>query len=366
MDDDPAAGGNVHATMRVALWFVTAVLLVGLSLRPVLEQRYRYHWLAVAAFVALAGITAAGGGWVLRRRPLPGAVTAAGTAVTLAAGYCATSALTAGEHFGAADWSFGLVEWYLLLLLLDRVPLLLAALGTHLALSVGLFLAAGQPDRVEIGAVGIVVLGSATVQLSVVVIARALARSTRRTSAAIADRDRMQTQLLLAEQWERGQRNDFAGQLGLTLPLLAELADGLADPRESETRRRCALAATQLRRLFAENDESPDPLVHEITACIDIAERRGVVVSLAVSGTAVAVPTAVRHELTGPVVAALSVARNRARVSVLRTTEEVRVAVVTDAGAAGTAPPGSMHVEVECGSYGQDGRMEARWRRASS
>jgi hypothetical protein len=357
---------NVHATMRVALWCVTALLLVGLSLRPLLAQHYRYHWLAVTAFVALAGVTAVSSGWVLRRRRVPGALTAVGTAVALAAGYCATSAVGAGEHFGAADWSFGLVEWYLLLLLLDRVAVLLAALAAHLALSVALFLAAGQPDRVDIGAVGIVVLGGATVQLAVVVIARALARATRRTSAAIAERDRMRTRLLMAEGWERGQRNDFAGQLGLTLPLLAELADGLADPRDPETRLRCALAATQLRRLFAENDESPDPLVHEITACVDIAERRGVVVSLAVSGTTVAVPAAVRHELTGPVVAALSAARNRARVSVLRTVEEVRVAVVTDADGAGDAPPGAADVEVEYGGYGQDRRMEARWRRPSS
>lgn len=366
MDDDPAAGDNVHATIRVALWCVTGVLLVGLSLRPLLEQHYQHHWLAVAAFVALACVTAVCSGWVLRRRPLPGTVTAVGTAVTVTAGYCATSAVAAGGHFRAPDWSFGLVEWYLLLLLLDRVPVLLAALATHLALSIGLFLSVGEPDRVDAGAVGIVVLSGATVQLAVVVIARALARSTRQTTTAIADRDRMQTRLLLAEQGERGQRHDFAGQLGLTLPLLAELADGLLDPRDPDTRRRCALAATQLRRLFAENDEVPDPLVHEVTACADVAERRGVVVSLAVSGAAVAVPPAVRHELTGPVVTALSAARNRARVSVLRTAEEVRVAVVTDAGGAGAAPPGSADVVVECGSYGQDRRMEARWRRPSS
>jgi hypothetical protein len=49
------------------------------------------------------------------------------------------------------------------------------------------------------------------------------------------------------------------------------------------------LAATQLRRLFAENDDVPDPLVHELSACIDVAERRGLAVSLAVSGETVLV-----------------------------------------------------------------------------
>lgn len=348
--------------MRVVLVCVTAVIQFGLSLRPLLEQNYRHRWLAVAAFIALACVTAVCCGWVLRRKPLPLTVVVAGTAVVLTASYCATAAVAPDGHFRAPDWSFGLVEWHLLLLLLDRVPALLAALATHLALSVGQFLSAGVPDRAAVGAAGIVVLGGATIQLAVVVIARALGRSTRQAMAVAAERDRLETRLLIAEQWERGQRTVFAGRLGVTLPLLAELADGLLDPREEDTRRRCALAATQLRRLFAENDEVPDPLVHEVTACVDVAERRGVEVSLAVSGTAVAVPSDVRHELTGPVVAALSAARLRARVSVLRTETEVRVAVVADAGA-GVVTAGSSRVEVECGTYGENLRMEARWRR---
>lgn len=86
--------------------------------------------------------------------------------------------------------------------------------------------------------------------------------------------------------------------------------------------------------------------------------------SLAVSGAAVAVPAEIRRDLTGPVVAALSAARVRAKVSVLRTDEDVRVAVVADAGAEVVAAS-TARVEVECGTYGDYLRTEARWRRNS-
>jgi hypothetical protein len=102
--------------------------------------------------------------------------------------------------------------------------------------------------------------------------------------------------------------------------------------------------------------------VHELSACVDIAERRGLTVSLAVSGETVPVPTTVRRELTEPVIVALSAARSLARVSLLRTREEVRVAVLTDAGTAEVTTPGSLGVDVTWDAHHEQVRMEARWR----
>lgn len=354
----------MHATMRIALLGVAAGVQFGLSLRQLAGHEYRPTWVAVAAFATLALVTATAAVWVVRGKPLPRTVVALGTVVSLTAASAATAVVPEGGHFGAPDWAVGLVGWHLVLLLLDRVPVLLAALGTHLVVSAGQFALAGAPGRAEVGAAGIVALGTVSMQLAVVVITRMLVRRTGQAMAVAAERDRLTTRVLYAEQWEREQRTVFAGQLGATLPLLADLADGVLDPRDAGTRRRCALAATQLRRLFAENDEVPDPLVHEVTACVDVAERRGVEVSLAVSGAAVAVPAEIRRDLTGPVVAALSAARVRAKVSVLRTDEDVRVAVVADAGAEVVAAS-TARVEVECGTYGDYLRTEARWRRNS-
>ena len=365
MGEDRAAADHVYPTMRIALLGVAGTVQFGLCLAPLTTHEYRPAWVAVAAFTALALVTATCGVWVARGRPLPPTVVAVGTMVVLIASPAATAVLPPDGHFRAPHWAFGLVGWHLLLLLLDRVPVLLTALTVHVAANAAQFLVWGVPERVEVGAAGAVVVSTTSVQLAVVVITRMLCRGARQATEAAAERDRMVTRVALAEQRERGQRIGFAGQLGVTLPLLADLADGVMDPRDDDTRRRCALAATQLRRLFAENDDVPDPLVHEVAACVDEAERRGVGVSLAVSGTVVPVPTGVRRELTRPVVAALSAARTRARVSVLRTDEEVRVAVVADAGVrvvVGSSP----RVEVDSGTYGEHVRAEARWRRTSS
>ncbi|WP_447002631.1 hypothetical protein ACRAKI_23310 [Saccharothrix isguenensis] len=367
MGENRAAAGHVHATMRIALLSIVGVVQFGLCLGPLVGHapQYRPEWVAVAAFTALAAVTATCGAWVVRRKPLPPVVAVVGTVVVLVASVGVAAALPPDGFFHPPHWSFGLVGWHLMLLLLDRVAVLLTALAAHMAASVAQFLVAGMPERTEVGAAGAVALGTVSVQLAVLMITELLRRSTRQAMEVAAERDRMVTRVAMAEQWEQGQRDIFAGQLGVTLPLLADMADGVLDPRDDETRRRSALAATQLRRLFAENDDVPDPLVHEVAACVDVAERRGVEVSLAVSGTSTPVPADVRRELTGPVVTALSAARARARVSVLRTDEEVRVAVVTDA-AAEVAAASSPRVEVDCGTYGGHVRMEARWRRTSS
>lgn len=358
---------HVYPTMRLALLGVVAVVQIVLGPPTLFGYEHRPMWLALAAFAALGLVPVTCAFWVLRRKPLPTAVIAVGTVVTLVASVAASAALPPNGHIGAGDWPLGLVGWHLLLLLLDRVPLLLTAMAVHLTSSIVQFVLAGETDRARVGTAAILVFGAVTLQLAVLVFTRVLRRSTEQTIAAAAERDRQAIRVAVAEQWERGQRAVFAEQLGGVLPLLAGLADGELDPREHGTQQRCALAATQLRRLFAENDDVPDPLVHEVSACVDAAERRGVDVSLAVSGAAVTVPAAVRRELTGPVVATLSAAKTRARVSVLRTDDEVRVAVVSDAGTpdVGTTAPAasSAQVEIESGVYGEHSRMEARWRR---
>ncbi|MEV0648314.1 hypothetical protein AB0I28_23915 [Phytomonospora sp. NPDC050363] len=361
MNEHRPTEDKVIATVRVALVFVVALTQPVLGLNTLLRHEYRPRALAVAAFVAVACVTAVSAMWVLRRRRLPGPVAITGTAVVLAASVAAIIATPAAEQFGSGDWAFGLLGWHLLLLLLDRAPILYAAMTVHFGVNIGYFLIGG-PDRIDIGVAGTVVVGIGVVQLAAVVISRLLSRRARDAMALAAERDRLASRVLSAEQVERGQRTAFAGHLGATLSLLADLADGLLDPREPETRRWAALGATQLRRLFAENDDVPDPLVHEVSACVDVAERRGLDVSLAVSGTAVDLPAEVRRDLTGPVAAALAAAGKRARVSVLRTEEEVRVAVVSDAGEKAIAV-NSPGVNVESGRYGDYTRMEARWRR---
>ena len=356
---DPAI--RLAAAIRIVLLGVTGIIQLGLGLAPLLRHQsaYRPPVLADLAYATLAGVTALCALWVLRRKPLPATVAAGGTLVVLVASCAATAALPPDSFFREPHWSFGLVGWHLLVLLADRPPALLAALAAHTAASVTQFLLGGTPTRTEFGDAAIVLFGVTVFQLAIAGLIRLLDRRAGEAAAAAAERERLAIRAALAAQAGRDLRTGFAEQLGATLPLLAGLADGTADPGTPDTRARCALAAAQLRRLFAENDDVPDPLVHEVTACLDVAERRGVAVTLAVSGDVVDVPAKARRELTGPVLTALAAARTRARVSVLRTPELVRVAVITDGD---SEPEGSAAVPVT--SHSRDGQtwMEARWR----
>lgn len=279
----------------------------------------------------------------------------------LAASVLATTALPAGASFGPADWGFGLVGWYLLLVLVERPMALLAALSAHVCFSVVWFAHTGTGD---VGTAGVVILSGTSFQLGVLVITRVLHRDARLAAEAAAEHDAARTREELARQREQDLKAGFEGQLGALLPLLADLADEQVSVADQTTRLRCSVAAVQLRRLFAENDDVPDPLLHELTACVDVAERRGVVVSLAVSGTATPVPTEVRRELVAPMAQALAVANGRAKVSLLRTATEVRVAVVADAPEtlpeAGTTEAVTVETSVHSGLV----RSEARWRTA--
>lgn len=143
----------------------------------------------------------------------------------------------------------------------------------------------------------------------------------------------------------------------------ARADDAEGHPERARKLLRDALSLWKGPALFAENDDVPDPLVHELTACVDVAEQRGLTVSLAVSGETLPVPTTARRELTAPVITALSTARSTARVSLLRTDEEVRVAVVADARISDAITSGSHGVEGTWSAYGEQMRMEARFHR---
>ncbi|MFC3448411.1 histidine kinase [Amycolatopsis speibonae] len=340
---------------RIAVLLATAVIQVGLSLARLNDTASRI------AFTALALVLVVAAWWVLRWKPVPRPVALPGALVVLAASALAIWAMPADQLFGDEDWASGLAGWHLLVLLLDRPALAMTALGVHVTLALFRQIGSAPTDRGEIGAVAIVGLGVLAFQAATLTLIRVVNRRAGEAAEASAERDRQAHRKALAEQREADQRSRFAGQLGATLPLLAGLADRTLDPRDEAVRQRCTLAATQLRRLFAENDDVPDPLVHEVSACVDLAERRGLTVTLAVSGEPAPVPTDVRRALTGPLMTALVAARSQARVSVLRTGDEIRVAAITD-GEPGAAPNGSGVVDVEWHALGERSWMEAKWR----
>lgn len=353
----------VFATTRRGLLAVIFAIQLGLTLPALVAHDHGAA--AWAAFGLLAVVFAGVVWWVAADRAvLPAPVAVYGAVVVLTSSVLATAALPVGASFGPADWAFGLIGWYLLLLLVERTKALIAAFIVHIAMSVAWFLRDGTPDA---GAAGVVILSGTSFQLGVLAMTRVLVRDARLATEAAAEHEAARTREVLARQREQDLRVGFEGQLGAVLPLLADLADEVTSVADETTRLRCSVAAVQLRRLFAENDDVPDPLLHELMACVDVAERRGVVVSLAVSGTATPVPTRVRRELVAPMARALAVAEGRAKVSLLRTPADVRVAVVTDAlrPALDLGPDSGSEpvlVSVETSVHGGLMRSEARWR----
>jgi hypothetical protein len=149
-------------------------------------------------------------------------------------------------------------------------------------------------------------------------------------------------------------------------PLLSGLAAGTADPADVAVQRACAVEAARLRRLFAEGDDAPDPLVHELHACADVAQRRGVAVDIETAaqlpGTELpAVPPVGRRALTDLAIAVLVNAISRVRVTVTGTVDGVIVSLVCDSPAdpdLSSAPAGLV---VDSQRDGQSLWVEARW-----
>ena len=145
------------------------------------------------------------------------------------------------------------------------------------------------------------------------------------------------------------------------VPLVAELAAGTADPGDAQVRVRCAVQAARLRRLLAEGDEVPGPLVHELHASADVAERRGVAVEIETAGPLPQVPGAARRVITDAAIVILTAARSKARITLAAVTAGIAVSFVADTGVVVRLPAAGEGVAIE---QQQDGGMlwaEARW-----
>ena len=159
-------------------------------------------------------------------------------------------------------------------------------------------------------------------------------------------------------------------------PLLRGLAAGTTDPGDPAVQRACAVEAARLRRLFAEGDDTPDPLVHELHACADVAQRRGVAVDIETTaqspgtglpGTGLpgsglpAVPPEARRAITDLAIAVLVNAISRVRVTVTGTVDGVIVSLVSDSPAQPDLPASPAGLVVDSQRDQQSLWVEARW-----
>lgn len=331
---EPALSYNRLLTrMRLILLIATVGIQWGLSFRQMLGDldRSTPPSVEVAAFGALATTTA-----VIAASLIIGARTSVTLDTflalsSLAAGTLANVVTPPDRLMTADDWVFGLIGWFGLMVLVHRPPLAIVAfLAAHLVLSLGgaVLLGGGQGPHVpEIVIAAIPVFG---LQLMVAFVVVTMRRTIAATDLVAAQNEALRTREAIAAQARRDHHERLAELRAGVLPLLAALAECQLDLSAPETRRRCAIEAARMRRLFAEYDDVPDRLLHELRAGIEAAERRGVSVALSVRGITIDIPQRDRKELVDIAVTALSWVQTTARVTVLRTTQAVRLSVTGD------------------------------------
>ncbi|MEE6261344.1 ATP-binding protein [Plantactinospora sonchi] len=254
--------------------------------------------------------------------------------VTLVLGLSAlaTAGVPPQNRLGYPHWSEGNVGWTVVLLLLDARPLVfVGVLGTSYLLTFAQTALGGDAALSFPAAVNATVIVLAF-QLAVGMIAILLRQLAVSTAGVARAEEEVRTAEAVAVQLAQDRVDRYAALAETIVPLLSGLADGTLDPGDQAVRRSCAVEAARMRRLFAEDETVPDPLLHELRACIELAERNGIPVAFAEFGERPPLPTQVRRRLTEASVWALATAQGKVRLTVVGADGTVTVSVVAAAG----------------------------------
>jgi len=356
-DEPGGTSGRLQTLVGIATVVIVTAVHAGLALLGLVTNRASYPslWPQLTAYGALTALLACSAAFLLRGWPLPKVLVLAGVPLALGAGVLSTAPLSSAQFLSSAHWSFLVVGWFGVLLLHHRLRPLAVFLVANVAIVLGLLVLAGLPGRQAAAGMATVVLGVSGQQLAYAVLMTLLRDCARRAEHSAQERARIDTELAIADEVHADRQRRYADLTTTVVPLLTVLAEDELDPRDEGVRRQCALEAARMRRLFAESDSVEDRVVHELQAGIDVAERRGVVVSLAVRGTPVPLPVELRRALTDPGLAAVAAGRQATRVTVVHTTGEVRLSVVTDEAAAPI--PRSEHPGVRTDTLARDGKL---------
>ncbi|MGI5523448.1 hypothetical protein ACQEUX_21320 [Micromonospora sp. CA-259024] len=317
-------------------------------------------WVLVAVAGAVAGVR------LLRGSPLPPWPLAG---LLLAVDAAVFAAVGEQQLFTAANWVWGTLGWFFVLALWGRrVVGLIALLTTHALIALVAVLGHG-PDPADVARYVMYVYGTFSLPVAVFVGSAAIVALARDRAAVSGASHAMAAERDAAERGLRERRDRLALVSSAAGRVLGELAAGQADPDDPEVQRRCVLAATRLRRLIAESDDVPDPLLHELRAAADLAERNGLPIDLVTIGTPPPLPVEIRRRLADPLTGILADAQGWARLTVVSGPNEVVVSLVTPdrKGPEATGPPSGEYDDGPVQHlYERDGDIrwaQTRWRR---
>lgn len=335
--DDPAllvAQRYSRASMRAGV-IVMAAWHLGFDLPSMIAGWSAYRWpmLALAAWVLYAAIglaaslTLLDSPWRLPLRPWP----AAALALTVTAAVIV--ACEPENVMAPANWAWGSVGWLAILLFWSwrgwPAELGLFFLANSAVMLAGMA-AADSLDRFAISKYLMVLVGSVTLQAGASAGVHGFDLAARRAADSSRTLAAWQAAQKAAEQVHADRLRRYAQARQAAAPVLTWLAEG-ADPSDPRVRHECAVGAARLRRLIAETDDTPNPLLDTLRACAFDMERRGVVVNLLTVGTVPPLPLEARRAVIEAPFEALARARRRARVTLVATANQVIISVLSDA-----------------------------------
>ena len=349
--------------LRIATMLVATAIVFGLGLSNLLRYLdvYPSPLTQLAALAALGAVLAGEATLLIRGRSW-GRLHGPAIALVLGASALSYVTLPDGRTSTGVDWIFGAANWVGVVVLLDR-PLRAAVsfLLAHELTALLHLLLLDDPSRAGLARFA---TGSVTVfgfPLCVAVVAAVMRSLSAAAATSRGEIERVRVaEAVAAESHGRRQRR-LAALSATTIPLLEGLADGSLRPEDPVVQRHCAIEAARMRRLFAEADTVADPLLHELRHCIDVADRKGVVVELDTRGTWPEPPVEVRRDLTEAVLIVLATTVSRARVTVMGSADLVSVSVVADCGEVSVPSPATPGVQVEALHNDDTVWMEARW-----
>ncbi|MFC7548887.1 sensor histidine kinase [Plantactinospora sp. GCM10030261] len=366
-DNSATVGATVAATADRGVRIAAVVIAFGWHLAinlPALLgswSAYRWPWIAATAFLAFAAV-----GWVSARAMLRDERRSVWPPVTvlLATDAAIFACVPPDRLFAPASWGWTSLGWFVALIFWRRrVAALIGALAAGAGIALVALLAAGATREADLSRYGLYVYGTMVLPIALVVGAGMLSSLATSTAGTAAARSALAAERTAAARTRRERRERLSVVSVTAGVVLAELADGRADPADPRVQRRCALAASRLRRLIAESDDVPDPLLHELRACADIAERGGVPVEFVSVGELPPLPVEIRRRLVDPLAATLAAARGWARLTVVGQPNEVVVGVTTAAGPEPVPPeapptPNDPPSGPDRPAGGYDGRVE--------
>jgi hypothetical protein len=353
--------GRYQRAFTVAVVFLVAGWHLAGAGGQLLHNRPDYASFAFQGAMWLVMALAIGAGSALVLRGALSWRQAWALAVIAAAASTAAAAASPAGQVLAVNWAWGSAGWTGVLVLLRRRFSELACFLAALALGIASVQLWDGLHRTDLAGFLAVFAWSTGAQVAVAAGVRALDVAADQAAAAARSEEAARERAATAEIISVARHARWLALQESAVPLVAELAAGTADPGDAQVRVRCAVQAARLRRLLAEGDEVPGPLVHELHASADMAERRGVAVEIETAGPLPQVPGPARRVITDAAILILTAARSKARITLAAVAAGIAVSFVADTGTVVRLPPAGEGVAIE---QQQDGGMlwaEARW-----